>query len=68
MNKRNPLLITPAEMARALGKRNPEPIKAALRRGEYPIGIAYKGEGGTWVYDVPREPFMEFVRTGRIPD
>ena len=68
MNKQNPTLITPGEMAKVLGKQNPNTIKAALRRGDYPIGMAYKGPGGQWVYDVPREAFMTFARTGRVPN
>ena len=68
VNKQNPTLITPGEMAKVLGKQNPNTIKAALRRGDYPIGMAYKGPGGQWVYDVPREAFMTFARTGRVPD
>ena len=68
MNKQNLTLITPGEMAKVLGKQNPNTIKAALRRGDYPIGMAYKGPGGQWVYDVPREAFMTFARTGRVPD
>lgn len=31
-------------------------------------GSAYQGPGGKWVYDVPRAAFMEFVRTGMVPE
>ena len=70
MHKANPLRITPAEMARALGKQNADQIRAALRNGTYPIGCAYKAGKGSdeWIYDVPRAPFEEFIRTGRIPE
>ena len=68
MSRPNPIRITPTEMARELGKRNPDPIRAALRRGDYPVGCAYQGPGGKWVNDVPRAAFMEFVRTGRVPE
>ncbi len=67
MSKPNPYRITPAEMARLLGKENPATIRAALRRGDYPVGTAYEGPGGRYVYDVPRAAFMEFLRTGRAP-
>lgn len=53
MSRPNPNRITPTEMARALGKTNPDPIRAALRGGRYPVGCAYQGPGGRWVYDVP---------------
>jgi hypothetical protein len=59
-------LISPAEMGRMLGK-NPAPIYEALQRGTYPIGMAYRTKTGRWVYDVPRKPFEEFVRTGKMP-
>ena len=68
MCKPNPHRITPTEMARAFGKKNPEPIREALRRGTYPVGCAYKGPGGKWIYDVPRSAFDEFLRTGRAPE
>ena len=67
MRKKNPALITPEEMARVLGKTNPESIRSALRRGTYPIGMAYQTGSDKWVYDVPRAPFEEFARTGRVP-
>lgn len=67
MKKKNPALITPEEMARMLGKTNPEPIREALRRGTYPIGMAYQTGSGQWIYDVPRAPFEEFARSGRVP-
>lgn len=59
--------ITPKEAAEMLGKTNPEPIKQALRLGTYSIGTAYKTASGRWVYDIPRKPFKEFVRTERVP-
>ena len=65
MSKSNPERITPAEMARMLGKTNPAAIRAALRRGDYPVGTSYRGPGGRYVYDVPRSAFVEFVRTGK---
>lgn len=33
MSRSNPLQITPTEMARALGKTNPDPSGQPLRRG-----------------------------------
>lgn len=67
MRAQNPERITPAEMARALGKKNPDTIKAALWCGTYPIGMAYRA-GGRWVCDIPRAAFMEFIKTGRVPE
>lgn len=60
-------MITPLEAARMLGKNHAETIKQALRLGTYPIGMAYRTESGRWVYDIPRKPFEEFVKTGKIP-
>lgn len=57
--------ITPLEMANLLGKKNPESIKIALRNGTFPIGFAYKANK-QWVYVVPREAFMNFVKTGKV--
>lgn len=67
MSRSNPLQITPTEMARALGKTNPDPVRAAPAPWHLP-GSAYQGPGRKWVYDVPRAAFMEFVRTGRVPE
>ena len=59
------VLISPAEVARVLGKKNPETIRAALRAGTFPIGFAYKAEG-KWVYVIPRKAFERFMETGRV--
>ena len=68
MNKKNPELITPSEAARMLGKQNPEGIKAALKNGSFPIGMAYQGARKRWVYIIPRKPFENFVKTGAVCD
>lgn len=62
------LKISPTEMAKMLGKTNPATIQQALRNHTYPIGMAYQTESGRWVYDVPREPFIKFIKTGRVPE
>ena len=44
-------------------------LMQALRAGTFPIGVAFKGAGKDerWVYRIPREPFMKFLRTGVVP-
>ena len=62
---KNAALISPEEVAQRLGKKNPETIRAALRAGTFPIGIAYKAES-KWVYAIPRKAFERFMETGRV--
>lgn len=66
MRRTNPMLITPSEAAKMLGKVNPATIMSAMRLGTFPFGVAYKTETGRWVYDIPRKPFEEYIKTGRV--
>lgn len=47
MSRSNPLQITPTEMARALGKTNPDPVRAAPAPWHYPVApIRGRAENG----------------------
>ena len=55
------------ELAKRLGK-DPKRLYDTMRRGDFPLGIAYRGSTGGWVYCIPREPAEHFIRTGRVPE
>lgn len=59
--------ITPEDVAKIMGIKNPETIRVGLRNGTFPIGFAYQGKKN-WVYIIPKEPFEHFARTGRIKE
>ena len=45
-----------------------ETIRKQMRKKRFPLGFAIKGEGGSWVYHIPREPAEHYLRTGRLPE
>lgn len=53
--------ITPAEAAKKLHK-NAEFVRAGLRQGKFPFGIAVQSESGQFNYIIFKKKFCEYIR------
>ena len=62
--------VSVSEVAKMLGCGVTQ-IRAGLINGTFPIGIAWftgtKERDGQWHFKIPREPFMQFLQTGKVP-
>lgn len=63
--KTPPEMITPEEMATRCGLNNTT-IRAALRKGTFPVGFALQMDSGQWRYVVPRAEFEDWL-AGKRP-
>lgn len=54
------------EVAERLG-HNVNTIRAGLRQGRFPFGVALQVTGEMWTYIVPRAAFETFMRLGVQP-
>lgn len=67
---RNTEFITVSEAAKMLGCGVMQ-IRAGLINGTFPIGIAWftgtRERDGQWHFKIPREPFEQFLATGKVP-
>lgn len=63
--------ITVTEVANLLGC-NVQSVRAGLINGTFPVGIAWysgtKEKNGQWNFRIPREPFIEFLKGGKLKD
>lgn len=60
-----PEMITPEKMSSRCGM-SAENIRNALRQGKFPVGFAFRADGGTWRYYIPRAEFENWLG-GVIP-
>lgn len=61
----SPDMITPLEIGKRIG-RGTEYVQKALRTGQFPVGVAIRGETGDWSYLVPRKAFDRWM-AGDLP-
>ena len=62
--------ITVSEAAKMLGCGIIQ-LRMGLINGTFPIGLAWftgsQDRDGQWHFKIPKEPFMEFLQTGKVP-
>jgi hypothetical protein len=54
--------LTPAQVASKL-KMSVEAVRAGLRQGKFPFGIAFQGKTGQWNYLIIKNKFEKWLET-----
>lgn len=52
--------MTPLEVSKVL-HTTAETIRAGLRHGKFPFGIAFKGTKGNWIYIIIKSKFYNWL-------
>ena len=57
--------MTPVQVATKL-EMSPESIRAGLRQGKFPFGVAFQGKTGQWIYIILEKKFYSWAEVNNI--